>query len=290
MPGNTIQTITKFLYSPPGVMLASGILFYGVQKFFKEIEEKLTDHTKLEIAVWLLDRKPLTPAFQNWPDTFCKVFDRTFGKNHVSWTCFWRSAVASYAGVFIVATYIDRSQGWPIFSYDGIIDLVETGFWSNVLPDFISLIETRYVLGLMRRTNSGIVQLALIALDFVLTSSIALLTAHVVLSVIWFDSPFSWKWSLSAILGHPTDFHENHRWLSIIIPAFLTSIWLWLYALSGFLLRGAYKFDMGFKLFNSKLDIEKKPLQSIGIVSATLLTGMYLGWVILSAAFGLLRP
>src|SRR5215475_2430049 len=79
-------------------------LLYAIVKFFKFVEELLADDTKLGIAVELLDRRKRIPTFQNWPDTFAKVFDSVFGEKHLSWKCFWRSAVASYAALLVTTT------------------------------------------------------------------------------------------------------------------------------------------------------------------------------------------
>jgi hypothetical protein len=68
-------------------------LMYVIDKFFKFVEEKLTDDTKLEIAVWLLGVK--TADHVPWPETFASVFDRVFGKKHLSWKCVRRSFLAS---------------------------------------------------------------------------------------------------------------------------------------------------------------------------------------------------
>jgi len=65
-----------------------------------------------------------------------------------------------------------------------------------------------------------------------------------------------------------------------IVPAFFTSIWLWLYAGSGFILKAARRFDIGFEWFNRKFDIEKKPLQSIGLVAGALVAVLYWAAVI----------
>ena len=62
-------------------------------------------------------------------------------------------------------------------------------------------------------------------------------------------------------------------------PAFFTSLWLWLYAGSGFILKATRRFDLGFNWFNRHFDIEKKPLQSIGLVSSVLVAGVYLAVV-----------
>lgn len=58
-------------------------------------------------------------------------------------------------------------------------------------------------------------------------------------------------------------------------PAFFTSIWLWLYAGSGFLLKATRRFDIGFQWFNRHMDIEKKPLQSIGLVAGAIVAVVY---------------
>ena len=44
----------------------------------------------------------------------------------------------------------------------------------------------------------------------------------------------------------------------------------WLYAGSGFLLKAARRFDIGFEWFNRHFDIEKKPLQPIGLVAGAM--------------------
>jgi hypothetical protein len=66
----------------------------------------------------------------------------------------------------------------------------------------------------------------------------------------------------------------------ILFPAFFTSIWRWLYAGSGFILKAARRFDIGFDWFNRKFDIEKKPLQSMGLVAGPLVAVMWWTFVI----------
>lgn len=61
-----------------------------------------------------------------------------------------------------------------------------------------------------------------------------------------------------------------------------SSFWLWLYAGSGFLLKFARRFDVGFQWFNRHFDIEKKPLQSIGLVAGALVAVVYWAAVIVS--------
>jgi hypothetical protein len=64
-----------------------------------------------------------------------------------------------------------------------------------------------------------------------------------------------------------------------IVPGLFTSVLLWLYAGSGFLLKAARRFDIGFDCFNRKFDIEKHPLSSIGLVAGALVALAYWGVV-----------
>jgi hypothetical protein len=50
---------------------------------------------------------------------------------------------------------------------------------------------------------------------------------------------------------------------------------VYLYAGSGFLLKAARRFDIGFAWFNRHFDIEKKPLQSIGLVAGAIVAVVY---------------
>ena len=72
----------------------------------------------------------------------------------------------------------------------------------------------------------------------------------------------------------------------LLLSGFVTSVWLWVYAGSGFLLKAARRFDIGFDWFNRKFDIEKKPLQSIGLVAGALVAIVYWVAVIVSRVVG----
>src|SRR5216684_3595570 len=152
---DTLTTITNLINSPPGQLVAGGVLAGIVWKFFERVEAVLNEDTKLEIAVWLLGVKTAEKV-QGWPDTFAKVFDRVFGTKHLSWKCFWRSCVASYLIVFIVISW-ESSRPSTYASTESPLEFAMTilyySFFGNVLPDYVSLLETRYVLGLMRSSQ-----------------------------------------------------------------------------------------------------------------------------------------
>src|SRR6266481_412176 len=91
---DALTNITNFILKPSAPFAAGVALFGVVWGFFKGVESVLNDDTKLEIAVWLLGVK-VGQKVEPWPATFANVFDRVFGKKHLSWRCFFRSAIVS---------------------------------------------------------------------------------------------------------------------------------------------------------------------------------------------------
>ncbi len=156
---DTLTTVTNLINSPAGQLVAGGVLAGIVWKFFERVEAVLNEDTKLEIAVWLLDREPLSPTFQSWPDTFARVFDRVFGNKHLSWKCCGRSALATYltlaVGVILIRPpSLEHVPPLTRLILFGMVLIYET-FFSNVVPDYFCLLKTRFVLDLMRHyTNT----------------------------------------------------------------------------------------------------------------------------------------
>jgi hypothetical protein len=292
---DTLTTITELLNKPPAQFLAGGVLAGIVWKFFRRVEGVLTDATKHEIARWLRVRNVETGIVaedtENWPDTFANLFDRVFGKKHLSWRCFWRSCLASFAAVFITFLASGGIHAWkndyltaPTLAGWAVLILV-----INVLPDFLSLLESRLVLAMMGRTQKAVNWILLILIDFVLTFGIAFFACLV----------FAW---LGGLFVYVYDQEPERPPLSQSIfvarkiigsgfgaatamwfyPAFFTSIWLWLYAGSGFLLKAARRFDIGFDWFNRRFDIERRPLSAIGLVAGAMVAVVYWAAVIVS--------
>jgi len=53
---------------------------------------------------------------------------------------------------------------------------------------------------------------------------------------------------------------------------FFTSVWLWIYAISGFIVKLAQKLNIGLTWFKGKFDINQKPLRSMALVSIMIVT------------------
>jgi hypothetical protein len=297
---DALTNITNFITSPPGQLVAGGALAGVVWRFFEKVENVLADDTKLEIAVWLLGVKA-GQKVEPLPETFAKVFDRVFGKKHLSWKCFWRSFVLSMIVYFLVLVALVP----PVPAGHSKIllwtPLVLAGVIENAIPDYISLLGTRLVLRVAQHTNNVFMLILLLCLDCCITVLIALVAVALAyvseanLNIILTSTEPHVIWSLlrdpdtlklyglafgltfnGFIFSHPIAYFHYFKLFGIwFFPAFLTSVWLWLYACSGFLLKFARRFDIGFDWFSRKCDIEHKPLNAIGLVAGCIVAGIW---------------
>jgi hypothetical protein len=160
----------------------------------------------------------------------------------------------------------------------------------NLLPDYVSLLETRLALHVMQRSNSSFVSFLGLLGDFLVTTYVSGIASLAVFSFAGLSvSPMSEVNTISGVLNPVKTLVLLHAagkakvWF-VVFPAFFASIWLWLYAGSGLILKAARRFDIGFEWFNRKFDIEKKPLQSIGLVAGALVAFTYWGVVVLRKA------
>ena len=309
---DTLSTITHLIQSPPGQLAAGGVLAGIVWKFFERVEAVLTDQTKLEIAVWLLGVK-VGDKVEPWPKTFVTVFDRVFGTKHLSWKCLLRSCVASLVSIGIVVILNFRSFAFwfqeTVLETAGsayspsyrVFVLLLSSLVANLGMDYLSLLKTRLFLGRMGRTSS-VGKTGLVFIDFVITSAWASLIMAFTSVVFTIETDLVWNllakehgylnflmdFSSAVLLSIAKGQHSVLDWLRLVwfYPAFFTSIWLWLYAGSGFILKAARRFDIGFDWFNRKFDIEKKPLQSIGLVAGALVAVAYWAVAFVSRVVG----
>jgi hypothetical protein len=305
MQNGFMDSVAKLITSPPAQFVSGGVLAGVVWKLSERIESLLTDTTKLELAVWLRGVN-LGEKVEPWPLTFAAMFDTIFGSRYLSLKCFWRSAVVTILGLLgsaVIGSSLD-AQYVVIEPYMWLSrPYVTTGtpasrllLWAlgillgAIIPGYIALMETRFVLSLMKRTTSGFLWAALLVLDLALTLLVGSISRYFIIS---YD--YAMLSSLEAghltlgsfLLSSPLSIApRNITWdVIILLPLLLTSAWLWLHAASGLLLSGVHRFDVGFQWFNRRFDIEKKPLQSIGLVGGTLVASTYWLVAILSHSF-----
>ncbi|HEV2499430.1 MAG TPA: hypothetical protein VGY31_07630 [Terriglobia bacterium] len=265
-------------------------LFYGVQRFFKEVEDKLAAGTKEKITAWLLNVK-ISEAFRSWKDTFPEIFDRVFGANHVSWKCFARSSFMSVLIALAVSILTLRLQA---VRFTGFFFVTIVMLCSNLLPDYASLLKSRYLIKLSRNWSTG-ASLLLFFIDLCGSYLCAVAAYYLGFEILINAAKlcaFFGKYThsipvLFGVLGLALKMVMVYGFVSPrylwLYPAFWVPLWLLLYVCSGFLLKGSITFELGMRWINRTLDIKMKPLQSIGLVSGFIIAIFYLMFPIVTS-------
>ncbi|MFX0198202.1 MAG: hypothetical protein ACFFCW_18955 [Candidatus Hodarchaeota archaeon] len=284
----------------------------GTWALFDRAETVASDETKIAVSRWLRNLDP-AGSIANWPSTFLAVFDNIFGKKHLTWNCFFRSCVASLVSVFIIILIFSairpefvglvKRSSFHLF----IIFLFGTTAFLNFIPDYLSLLETRYVIKLLanRLTVRRIFLFA--AVDLIATAIIASLILLAVVMIFkptmsYSDDRFhatgtigykeliidSFSFSMRYGPFYRFSIHRTPDGRMIYSPpspmpfaiwyysAFFTSAWVWLYALSGLAVKLAQYSGIWIGRISSLMDIENKPLRSLGMISNLLITLLYL--------------
>jgi hypothetical protein len=314
LPSDLAASVSKFINSPPGQLTAGAALAGLVWKFFERVEAVLTEQTKFEIAVWLvgIDMKNKVP----WPETFVTMFTRFFGNRHMSLKCFARSCLISFclfsSMEFFLFGFPEEIGGWYGWTAYALL-YVEMWFIFSAVPTFVGLWGTRLYLSALPRLRREWLKVLILGIDLYVTIAFSFAFGSCGILPIGFASasagtPDSFREALENIvsfqqwlvtlLSLPAEFvsgltlsyveglkepGSGTRYVALlyVLPAFSGSIWLWLYVSSGFLLRSARRLDLLENWFNRKFDIERKPLQAIGLVAGSLSSICY--WSITAA-------
>jgi uncharacterized protein len=282
----------------PSMFLGWTALLAGVWFLFEKSESVASQDTKLRIARWL-KRLDVDVTTSRWPSTFISLFDSVFGKRHLSWLCFFRSCMASSCVVAMVLLV------WAAFHWNSVCIMMKLGARSSfvfvvlltvttcvsLIPDYVSLLKTRYILQRMRGLRSYARVAGLLALDLLATGCLALGVyagawwSFVLLSRATGSQPMPLSLLplvvntiLTGNFGYlfitPPGYQGTFRVADGIplalwfIAAFFTSMWAALYALSVTAVRMAHAFGVARDL----LDIEKKPVTSLGWVAMLLVS------------------
>ncbi|MCZ6654023.1 MAG: hypothetical protein O7D91_13475 [Planctomycetota bacterium] len=241
----------------------------------------------------------LTVAVRRWPSHFVELFDSVFGSKHWSWFCIRRSCYCSLGGLVAVAItyFVLASVSFSEFfrdwrgvepkPYDYLTILLVPTF--NVLPDFFSLLETRWLISRLGQ-NPSLTKLAgALLLDLILTAAIFFaFTAPMVFAAMWwvhFDGTgeHTTMKVFSEVFESWCEYFITPRGEYIpnftsftFYTTFLTSVWVWM--LGGSVLAAKLLSSLGGPLWRwlsgSFLDFETKPFLSLGwIAGASVLTG-----------------
>ncbi len=241
----------------------------GLWFLFEKAENALSKESRDRVVGWI-GQADWQPGIASIPSQFLVLFDRVFGEKHLSLSCLGRSAVATTVSVLLLSlVYVGlivsvRPEGTSPF---GVVSLAPVMAFSiggaiavNILPDYLSLFETRWVVA---RATSGWRLVFAFLLDIVVTTAIGL-AVYVPIMFVALEQRFDAAYSLDSIwfLGFPS--------------TFFTSVWLWLYAASVLLSRVLLKMNSGVGFLLGVTDVKKQPFRSMGFVSVLIVSGLFL--------------
>ena len=155
------------------------------------------------------------------------------------------------------------------------------GLFFNLVPDYVSLLETRFVLSRMRRTGR-LGQLAWLVVDIAATTLIFFLAFFLIvlpldgsdLGDIFSTEVLRAFWLILTpmlTLSREGYYFAPGMFGPFLWTTYFTSVWLLLYQLSGVLLRVV----RGAVFVRRHLNINEKPLSSMGFLAGGLVT---CGW------------
>lgn len=223
-------------------------------------------------------------ALRGLPSSFKEMFECVFGKDHLSRQCLTRSALSSLAA-FILLTIVLATRSWDgsFTRYEGeqVLMAVIAFFTINIAIDYLSLWETRAVIKRLAQTSSPARFILLVFFDLFMSAAVFLILATPL--AFFLDRALSDLFGFSST-GKPYDILNSIRfiqdfWLldsweaNTVVnfyTTFVTSAWLWIHVASTLIAKGLRSRAIHAPI--NFLDWDNRPLQSLGVVGAFLLT------------------
>lgn len=301
------EFLDELLTRPIGAISVALGIWATILAFFRKVEELSPREKREDIAVWLLC-VDIPRSVDDWPKQVASQIDRVFGTNQFSLKFILRSCFASLitVTVFTLIWLVARSDEYRVVlnHFRGsellsTMDIITTALIMNFFPDYFSLLVTRRILRSVEIVQGKFKRLLLILLDAI-ASVVVLLTAWIVykllsgillLALMLSSGQITTDIFNNIVDGTVYQITESIKTILILGPqltiritesnvfypmgvlfysTFFTSIWLWLYFLSGIVVRVLSRSRKIIRVLQDWLDIENHPLQTMGVVAGGL--------------------
>jgi hypothetical protein len=276
-----IDTLVSWVNTPPAQIAAGALIAGFVWKSFERVQSVLSEDANLRIAVWLLDWKP-AHRIERWPAILSMALDGLFGNSLISGKSFARSA----AWTAVILVFVSPLTTHFLYggSHEGLAipKFLAIQIAANLVPDYASLAASRAAFRMMTRRPTASVSAMSIAL---------LVAAGAAATVLSTNISFGLSYVLDVeepvALSGPLD-HEAWRRLATnriapyagstlgsLVAAFAAIAWAVLYWASVAGVRLAKGSQTALNWFNRQFDIEKKPLQAIGVLAGAIAAAIF---------------
>lgn len=263
----------------------------GIIALFTLAENVAASHTKAGIARWLRSEQSNLPV-DTWPNHFVSLFDSIFGESHFRPKCIIASIVASVFGALCIGLlfisifpdiWLEVHEVFGDSKLEVGVTLVITVLIFNAIPDYISLLESRYLLGILARNLTWLKVSVVLIVDVFITAFIWVALCLVFSSFLdwFFFESESWLDSIGAMWELMEAAITEDGFARFIVgvtflSTFFTSAWLWVYLGAGVLIRLVNMLSRGRMKIAGLLDTNKTPILSIGFISCLLVSIVFL--------------
>lgn len=251
----------------------TGMAFsFAVLALFWKGDEALSDEFRQQISKRLLGITTPQQTSVNWATVIVKVFDRLFRFDRIP--SIERSIIATLIAILILFPLISEIS-WREFivlmqlmeddlGFPAYIDFIPI-FMINFFADYISLIESRFIIKLLEKQSNMISYILLLFADILLTA---------VIWIICFVVKFIWQWetfTVDFIFGIVESTLTTRLWnpfiYALFFSTFVTSFWIWIYLATLALFKLSLVSTRAISFLKWALPIQKKPIRSIGQVA-----------------------
>jgi len=269
--------------------------------FFIFLNESINSQIKKRIANWLQNIKPNKPN-DNWPKHFIEVFDSIFSKKHFSFYFFCKSCLFSLLWIILLLLiwyFIHPNQikdFWISEQFYRRTALLFSGILLvNILADYFSLLETRFMLKYLSKNYSKGRLIQVIILDIIFTFLIFIIITLLYFKCIYFrylvldiaeEGAIRYIFSSEVVYATLCFDVIEKDWFStspVFYSVFFTSIWLWVYAISGFFIKLFHIVKHNFSLSIIFFDIEQKPFYYISFVAIMVESLIYICYLVFTS-------
>ena len=232
----------------------------------------LNEDRKQAIASWLMGAKG---SEESWSRSFVAIFDALFGRRHLSLRCIATSVAASLLAVVALWLLLGLGQSTQerLAEVPELGQVLLIGLMVNVVADYISLLETRWLLGHMDRFQKWWQQVLVLLADLLITGAIIWVVLWIFVSTGTYDSVLGG--------GDASDFGQVILLFSplavFFYSTFVTSIWVWVYILSTWIMRTLAQLRLA-----RWFDIERHAAYFVALALSTAFEGYQ--WTVVAAS------
>jgi len=254
-----------------------------IWKFFDILENVASKEAREFTSKWLNNLDITENAIRNWPSIFTHLFDKIYGKKYISIRFVSLSVLTTI--ILIIVSWIfvinplnpfiaDNIKWINIFReysepYQDLPKLFIITICSfilfNILADYSSLIQTRFILGRISKNIHIIERLFLLVIDIIATSLVIVVFYLMYKNILEYWFPLA-----NSKFIYWVGVYNISIFYIFIFTSFFSSSWLWLSTTSSFIIKYSTRISFGLRLVRRFLNIDEKPFLSIGIVSSCL--------------------